>query len=197
MIETKQCKNCDIIKHIDYFSKDSNGKFGLKARCKECINIKTSNYYKTKNGLIHRIFNNQIHTSKRRSHNPPSYTLKELKSWLYSQPLFHELYDNWKRLDYQKDYIPSVDRKDDYVRYTISNIQIMTWKENLDKYYLHSYNGINNKNNNKVFQYTKKGVFVKEYHSLRSASRETGIDASNISKCRKGKIKYAGGFQWL
>lgn len=47
-----------------------------------------------------------------------------------------------------------------------------------------------------VFQYTKNGVFVKEYRSAVEAERETGICSQNISKCRAGKLPSAGGFIW-
>lgn len=47
-----------------------------------------------------------------------------------------------------------------------------------------------------VFQYTKNGVFVKEYRSAVEAERETGICSQNISKCRAGKLPSAGGYIW-
>lgn len=47
-----------------------------------------------------------------------------------------------------------------------------------------------------VFQYTKSGVFVKEYCSAVEAERKTGICSQNISKCRAGKLPSAGGYLW-
>ena len=50
-------------------------------------------------------------------------------------------------------------------------------------------------NNGKpISQYTKDGVFVKTYSSIRDAVEKTGIN--DIYLCFKGKIKYAGGFVW-
>lgn len=51
--------------------------------------------------------------------------------------------------------------------------------------------------NKKIQQYTKNGVLIKEYQSLREAERETKINHSNISDCINNKRKSAGGFIWL
>lgn len=48
-----------------------------------------------------------------------------------------------------------------------------------------------------VYQYTKDSVFVKEYPSIREASRQTGINRCNIASCCRGyKYKSAGGYVW-
>lgn len=47
-----------------------------------------------------------------------------------------------------------------------------------------------------VVQYTKDGVFVKEYPSIKDACTETGVAAQNISKCCHGKHRTANGFVW-
>ena len=47
-----------------------------------------------------------------------------------------------------------------------------------------------------VAQYTKLMEFKKEFDSIISASRETGICATNIWSCAKRKRPSAGGFIW-
>ena len=57
----------------------------------------------------------------------------------------------------------------------------------------------NKKNKSKrVYQYTKKGVFIKSYESARIASQETGANCTGISRCALGKPKNptCGGFVW-
>ena len=152
---------------------------------------------RTKKGLISVIYSHQKSTSKRRGHQPPTYTKEELKSWLYSQKLFHKLYDNWKRLDYQKMYIPSIDRKDDYIGYTIDNIQLMDWDKNLSKYHKDVKSGINNKRSRSVLKISKEGVLIAEYFSISSASRDTGVSTGDIMNVCKGKNKTAGGYIWM
>lgn len=47
-----------------------------------------------------------------------------------------------------------------------------------------------------VLQFSKDEKFIAEYPSTHEASRHTGCDNSNISKCCKGKYKSTGGFIW-
>lgn len=47
-----------------------------------------------------------------------------------------------------------------------------------------------------IIQYTKEGVFVKEWQSIKEAGRAINISASNITNCAKGREKSAGGFTW-
>ena len=51
-------------------------------------------------------------------------------------------------------------------------------------------------NSKKVCQYTKDGVFVKEWDSLKQAQEELGMSNSILSQACKGKIKTAGGYIW-
>ncbi|MEB2775250.1 NUMOD1 domain-containing DNA-binding protein [Algoriphagus sp. D3-2-R+10] len=56
---------------------------------------------------------------------------------------------------------------------------------------------IGNCNLNKIiYQYTKKGEFIKEYNSVKNASIETSVSYSSIYQNVKGKTKTAGGFIW-
>ena len=47
-----------------------------------------------------------------------------------------------------------------------------------------------------VIQFTKSGNIIAKYPSGREAERQTGVDASSISSCCKGKLKTAGGCVW-
>jgi len=47
-----------------------------------------------------------------------------------------------------------------------------------------------------VFQYTKDGVFVKEWESIKSAARSLCIHRGHLCTCCKGKLKTCGGFIW-
>ena len=52
------------------------------------------------------------------------------------------------------------------------------------------------KNMKAVNQYSKEGVFVKEWQSIKEASNAVNTSASNISSCIRGREKSAGGFVW-
>lgn len=47
-----------------------------------------------------------------------------------------------------------------------------------------------------VTQYTMDDVFVKQFNSIRDASKELKIDPASISKCIAGKRISAGGYIW-
>lgn len=48
----------------------------------------------------------------------------------------------------------------------------------------------------KVYQYTLKGVFIKEWASLADIERTLNFHHSSISKCCNGKMENAYGFIW-
>ena len=50
----------------------------------------------------------------------------------------------------------------------------------------------------KVSQYTKDGVFIKEYETLSDAAKEVNVLPENISRAarNKGNRKYAAGYMW-
>ena len=91
---------------------------------------------------------------------------------------------------------PSVDRIDDYRSYIFDNIQLMTWRKNLDKSYTDRKNGVNNKLSKTVLQFTLSGKFIKEYYSQSQATRNTGVNRGNLNSCCNGNVKTAGGFIW-
>ena len=48
----------------------------------------------------------------------------------------------------------------------------------------------------KVLQYSKDGIFIREWNSATQGDKELNIFQPNICKCCKGKLKSAGGFIW-
>lgn len=47
-----------------------------------------------------------------------------------------------------------------------------------------------------ISQYTKEGVWIKDWPSLKEASEALGVNASGISDCLAGRRRTAGGFIW-
>lgn len=47
-----------------------------------------------------------------------------------------------------------------------------------------------------VMQFTKEGKFIRDYSSMRNASKETGISETAICNVTKGRAKTAGGYIW-
>jgi len=122
----KQCTRCTQIKENNKFSKQTINTGGMRHICKECI----LRINRTKIGKIQSIYYNQVESSKRRKHAPPSYNKQELIDWCIAQPLYHKLHEAWAHSKYNKWLSPSCDRINDSKPYTFNNLQLMTWKEN-------------------------------------------------------------------
>jgi len=139
--------------------------------------------------ITSRIYFTQKTKSVKRGHSAPLYSLEELRTWLYNDWLFLLLYDNWVNCGYISNMKPSLDRLDDDIGYSFSNVQIGTWEDNNKKNH--------NINKKSVIQLTKDGDYVNDFESLNEAASSTSIVRSNIGRCVNGKLKSAGGYLWI
>jgi len=185
----KRCNECKVKKEFSEFRRTEN-------KCKSCVYLLNQEFERTKKGMVKRILYSQKCSSKTRGHPMPTYTLEELRTWFRCNPLANALYDAWRLSGYRKGLKPSIDRLDDSKGYSMDNIQLMTWRENLDKSYSDRKSGKNNKVNKAVIQMDLDGVFIAEYHSLAEAERVTGTHRQGIRNCFNGKQRKAGGFRW-
>jgi hypothetical protein len=192
----KTCKQCKEIKMFSNFYKHHFNYDGLSGSCKECDKEKVVNRYRTKKGLITHIYSNQKRTSIARKYRPPTYSKKEFINWMFSQPNFLELYNNWVKSNFKKELTPSIDRLNDYKSYTLKNIQLITWEDHCQKSYNDKKNGINTKICKSVTQYSANGVLIKTFYSISQAERETKINNAQISKVCLNKSNTAGGYIW-
>jgi hypothetical protein len=158
-------------------------------------------YRRTVPGLITLIYANQKMTSKKAGRPPPSYTKEQFRQWITQQPNFDRLFQDWQNSGFEKDLSPSVDRLDNTVGYTLDNIQLITWRQNLLNQKRQNVSGAYLVWNSKAIrQLTLDGEVVAEYPSIRIALRALGRHrlhgASNIVAIANGKWKSAYGFKW-
>ena len=180
----KTCKDCLIEKEKSEFYKDKKMKDGYSSECKECKKIKVKAnpnrhmYDKTEKGVIKRIYADQRTSSVKRNHPMPSYTKDELREWLYSNR-FKELYDTWVKLGYSKGDKPSVDRLNSLLPYTIDNIKLDTWNENMNHQLQDIRNGVANNSSKPLIQYLDR-VEVARYISVSQAKRIMGYSMDSV-----------------
>lgn len=202
-MEGKICKFCGKFIALDLLttSKSKTGKIYYNNRCRDCDNKRRKDLTKTLHGLIDQIYGCNVKHSKRRGHNPPKYSKDELRVWLLDHPDFDRLYENWVASDYDRLLIPSVDRIDDNAGYSLSNIRLVTFRQNQEKSYYQRRNGLSVSGEicEPVVQITLDGEFVARYISAMDAERQTGIGCSNIRCCAIGKHnqRIAKGFVWV
>jgi hypothetical protein len=72
------------------------------------------------------------------------------------------------------------------------------WRYKTEKYPLRIDPYVKKENTRKksIYQYSKDGIFIKEWNSLYEASHHTKVGSSDISRCCNNKKKTAGEFIW-
>jgi hypothetical protein len=186
-MKTKICLKCKVEKPVSEFYSCKSRLDGLQSYCKVCSNDRKREYYRTLNGLVHRIYEHQKISSKKRGHRPPAYNFKALYDWFTNQPNYKELYNNWKNSNYDKDLRPSVDRLDDNKGYSLDNIRLITWYENRKKE--------QEKKKKQVNQYDLEGNYIKTFDSITDAAKNVNNVVGNIfAACNN--TRQATDYQW-
>jgi len=193
---TKECYSCREQLSISMFTKQKDGKFGVRSRCKKCLLNENYVYNKSRDGVATQIYTVQKLSSKKRGMEAPLYSKDEFKKWLFSHSSFEKLYEAWVESRYNRSLAVSVNRLDDYIGYRFDNIELGTWYDNRNSRHSDVISGRNNKQSTAVLMYSKDGEFIRRFHSMHHAKRETGINASSICNACKGNIKTAGKHMW-
>lgn len=188
----KTCSVCKKNLPLDMFNKQSTGKQGVRADCKDCL----KRFIRSKHGVINQMYSSSISRTKKKGFTPVSFTKEELEKWVYSSKEFHTLYDKWVLEDYPTALKPSLDRLDDYKGYSLDNIRIVTANTNVKRYYSDAINGINTKSAKPVKQYSLDGEYIKTFHSLSAAARSVNGIPSNINQVINGTYAQAYGYKW-
>lgn len=183
-MQTYTCTKCK--KPLDRSSFYKNGD-SISRQCKDCIRAPS----RTRTGLVKAMMASQRRNSKRRKHPKPSYLLKELRVWVFSQENFEKLYLDWVESGHNTRLIPSCDRLDDTKPYSFDNIQLTTWGLNDEKQKTKSRSSL------AVDQYTLDGILIQKFPSLASAQRCTGIDYKDLLKIFKCTRLTVGKFIWI
>lgn len=195
----KTCYRCNETKCLSEFHVLKKSKDGVRGMCKPCSIKDIQDRQKTPRGLIKKIYHNQKMITGKNGRPAPTYTEEELFQWAKANSL-RELWYAWRDSGYAKDLSPSCDRLDNDISYTLDNIQLVTWRENL----------LNQKNMNiagtlihtgskSVDMHDLEGVYLKTFPSVACAMREVlgkRGTVSNISNVAEGKWKSAYGYTW-
>lgn len=193
----KICARCLNDKPLSEFKSQKNGLLGKTSKCYQCVRDKTNEFRKTRAGVVSTIYDAQLSSSRRRGHNPPSYSRDELREWVLSNPAFELLYQDWVDSGHDTRKKPSCDRINDYLPYLLSNIQLITWNENLMKSHRDRKNGVNQKQSKAIEMIDRQSLEVlRTFYSAAQASREIGVTESHVRACCRGDRKSSNGYYW-
>lgn len=188
----KGCYYCGNIKPITEFNKNKSKPSGHCDECKECKKVLDLNYRRSEVGLLTKIYGTQKHKSMLRGHPLPSYSKVQLIEFMYKNN-YIKLYDTWVSSGYNINLVPSIDRVNRNLPYTLENIQLVTWEFNNQKGREESKEAYSKR----VQQYSRDGELLGIYPSIREASRTTGLDHNTISENAKGLRKnFVSPFIW-
>jgi hypothetical protein len=181
----KTCNLCKLTKPKTEFGYRKDGKDGLHARCKPCIEESESRYSKSLKTLVTAIYSKQRSKSKDRKHPNPSYTKIELMEYILEHPNFESIYKAWINSNYNSWYKPSIDRIDISLGYSFDNIRLVTWRENHQ-----AQKRLTSIPIYRIDRYS--GRILSEYDSIMDACRKHGLESSSLSavvKLDNGKIE--------
>ena len=196
---TARCTTCNENKDLSNFSRGKIWKNNTTGMCKPCGVKATQTRQRTVSGLIKKIYHNQKMTTGKMGRPAPLYTETELLQWALQHDL-KTLHTAWEASDYDKWLSPSVDRKDNTQSYTLNNIRLITWRENLDNQkaqniagdYLHT-------GSKAVDQLSLEGAYLQTFPSIAIAMRTVAghrKGVSNITSVCNGVWPTAYGFKW-
>ena len=142
-------------------------------------------------GLLARMYQRQVVTSRLRLSEPPVYTFQQLAARYENDPKFLKLFKAWELSGYKYELTPCFDRIDCWKPYTFENLNPMTIAENDCKsFWERKYR---NKRNRAVLRLTSEGP--ERYFSISYAARKTGVPTSTIHRLAhqsKGRVFASG-----
>lgn len=183
-IISKFCHKCEQLKTMECFHKDKSHRDNLRSTCKECTNHKRREF--KKNNRCSVILSN----IKDRCNNPNHigykwYGGRGIKCLITEEELKF-LWFRDKAFEMKK---PSIDRINNKGNYELNNCQFLELSKN-------SIKANQQKNHKQIYQYDKKGNFIKAWKSCSEISKYFGFRKDSIRKVCYNYRKSSYGYIW-
>ena len=136
-------------------------------------------------GLLRMVYNAQLRTSKKRGHQPPTYTREQFLNRYLKNAVYQLLYSKWVEGGMQSKDKPSFDRLDPSKGYSFENIELTTWAINYER-------AVEARKNPVVIY--KDGKFFARYESQKAATDALGVQFPSPNR-RKPEGYLSKGYQ--
>lgn len=155
-----------------------------------------ADYYDTSEKYIGRMYQSMVDRSKVKNLSPLTFSKEDFAVWVQGQLLYQQLFDDWVASGNSRFSAPSIDRLDDYIGYTLTNIRLVVYQENLEKGHKDRREGVNNKVSRTIEQLDDEGNVLNTFPSISYAARETETNRGSINQVLAGTRLRAGGYKW-
>jgi hypothetical protein len=145
---------------------------------------------RTKRGVLSTIYHSELRRSTLEGWPKPDYDLAYLLERFLDDPAFNALYDAWVAAGHPKMLKPSLDRINASLPYLRTNIQIMTFEDNLRKAVSMEYA------RTEVVMCDRDGKELRQFSSMTEAADYVGGTVSKIARaCRDQNYTHCG-YRW-
>ncbi len=190
-VKKDYCNTPEKRAYNDKWQKDNRDKAKqYREKHKGKAKIQRDKRYKTKEGMLARMYNAHCSRLKKKGFKPPNYTFKGLCDWCFKQPIFHKLYDEWVKSGYQRRLKPSVDRRDNKKGYFFDNMELMTVSENCSKSAL--YENCIPAQRERIRVLEKENEELKKYEALTPQGSEFANNPQNVYDYIKHRLDNEG-----
>lgn len=176
----KNCSVCGILKESKCFSSHIRHSDGLSSECKICI-MERQKLHRKLYPWKYVLYDIKKRCNNKKSKDYKSYGAKGIKC-LISKEELKALWERDKAFNLVKS---SIDRINVKGNYEYSNCQFIEMEENRIK-----------DRGKAVLQFTKEGVFIKEWRTLSEGAKANNTTMKAISQCLRNRSKTCAGYIW-
>lgn len=147
-------------------------------------------------GAIVRTYGQHRGRMRRRFGAEPPYDYTQLREWLYKNG-YYAMWCQWTNSGHDKKLFPSCDRLNNREGYSLSNLRLVTWKENHQAARRQQSDGVlpSSRAMREVIGADHEGN-VYRFPSLSKAGLAIGASGSEISAACRGKRGMVAGYKW-
>ncbi len=157
---------------------------------KQDSRAKQVRWRRTKSGVLSTIYHSELRRSRMEGWAEPDYDLAYLRESFLDSPTFNAIYDTWAAAGHLKMLKPSLDRIDASLPYLRTNIQMMSFHDNLRKAATIEYT------RTEVIMCDRDGNELRRFVSMTEAAAYIDGNSTTISRACSDQNRTHRGYRW-